>query len=96
MPQSAIDFVCGLSKSLIEGFGEARKHGLGNEIVEGIEKSRKKLFTIGFAIALAGTGFFLTLWGIASAIDTMFTMHGLGFVLIGVLAILGGAAEYRR
>lgn len=58
-----VDFLHGLSNSLLQGFGDMQKHGgLCNEIAEGIEKSRKKLFTIGVSIALAGIGFFLILW----------------------------------
>jgi hypothetical protein len=95
--QSIIDFLSGLSKSIIQGFSEALKHGgIGNSIEEGIEKFRKKLFTTGIAISLAGTGFFLILWGIASAIDAMFAMRGLGFVLIGLLGVLTGALVYKK
>ncbi len=96
MQQSTIDFLCGLSKTIIQGLGESQKHGIGNEVVEGIEKSRKKLFTIGVSVSLVATGFFLILWGISSAIDTMFAMHGFGFVLIGILAALTGALAYRK
>ncbi len=74
-----------------------QKHsGLGNEIAEGIEKSRKKLFTIGVSIALAGIGFFLILWGIASMIDTIFAMRGFGFVLAGIIAVLSGALAHKK
>ncbi len=93
--QDIIDFIHGLSESILHSFGE--KHGgLGNEIAEGIEKSRKKLFTIGISIALSGIGFFLILWGIASTIDTIFAMRGFGFVLVGIIAVLAGALEYKR
>ncbi len=95
--QDVVDFIQGLLDSIFHGFGEMQKHGgLGNEIAEGIEKSRKKLFTIGVSIALAGIGFFLILWGIASTIDTIFAMRGFGFVLVGIIAVLAGALEYRR
>ncbi|MCZ7357605.1 MAG: hypothetical protein O8C66_02535 [Candidatus Methanoperedens sp.] len=97
MQQSIIDFLSGLSKSIIEGFSEALKHsGIGNSIEEGMEKFRKKLFITGIAISLAGTGFFLILWGIASAIDAMFAMRGLGFVLIGLLGVLTGALVLKK
>ncbi len=97
MQQSIIDFLSGFSKSIIQGFGEALKHcGIGNSIEEGIEKFRKILFITGVAISLAGTGFFLILWGIASAIDAMFAMRGLGFVLIGLLGVLTGALIYKK
>ena len=88
MQRSIIDFLKGLSKSIIQGFIE--HSGIGNSIEESIEKSRKKLFNTGVAISLAATGFFLTLWGIASVIDAMFTMRGLGFVLIGLIGVLTG------
>ncbi len=96
MRQSTIDFLLGLSKTIILGLGESQKHGIGNELAEGIEKSRKKLFTIGISISLAATGFFLISWGIASAIDSMFAMRGFGFVLIGILAALTGALAYKK
>ncbi|MCE8425594.1 MAG: hypothetical protein J5U17_07435 [Candidatus Methanoperedens sp.] len=97
MQQSIIDFLSGLSKSIIEGLIEAQKHGgIGNSIEEGIEKSRKKLFITGVAISIAGTGFFLTLWGIASAIDARFAMRGLGYVLIGLLGVLTGSLVYKK
>ena len=97
MQQSIIDFLSSLSKSITQGFSEALKHGgISNSIEEGIEKFRKKLFITGVAISLAGTGFFLTLWGIASAIDNVFAMRGLGFVLIGLLGVLTGALVYKK
>lgn len=88
MQQGLIDFLSGFSKSMIQGFIE--HCGIGNSIEEGIEKFRKKLFITGVAISLAATGFFLTLWGIASAIDAVFSMRGMGFVLIGLLGVLTG------
>jgi hypothetical protein len=95
--QSIIDFLSGLSKSITQGFSEALTHGgIGNSIEEGIEKFRKKIFITGVAISLVATGFFLTLWGIASAIDAIFTMRGLGFVLIGLLGVLTGALVYKK
>jgi hypothetical protein len=93
--QDIIDFLSGLSKSIIQGFTEAQC-GISNSIEEGIEKSRKKIFIIGVAISLAATGFFLIFWGIASAIDAMFVMRGLGFVLIGLLGVLTGALVYKK
>jgi hypothetical protein len=95
--QSIIDVLSGLAKSMIQGFIEARKHyGIDNSIEEGIEKFSKKLFSIGIAISIAGTGFFLILWGIASAIETMFAMKGLGYVLIGLLGVLSGTLLYKK
>ncbi len=97
MYQSITDFLSGLSKSIIQGLNEAVKIGeIGNSIEEGVEKFRKELFITGIAISIAATGFFLTLWGIASAIDTMFAMRGLGFVLIGLLGILTGVLVYKK
>jgi hypothetical protein len=93
--QSIIDFLSGLSKSIIQGLTEAHS-GIGNSIEEAIEKFRKKLFITGVAISVAATGFFLVLWGIASAIDGMFAMRGLGFVLIGLLGVLTGVLVYKK
>ncbi|MCX9084036.1 MAG: hypothetical protein OIN87_04455 [Candidatus Methanoperedens sp.] len=95
MQQSIIYFISGLSKSIIQGFTEAQC-GIGNSIEDGLEKSRKKIFIIGVAISIVATGFFLIFWGIASAIDSMFVMRGLGFVLIGLLGVLIGALVYNR
>jgi hypothetical protein len=95
--KSIIDFLSGISKSIIQGLSEVLNlGGFCNSIDEGIEEFRKKLFITGVAIILAGTGFFLTLWGIASAIDAMFAMRGLGFVLIGLPGVLTGALVYRK
>ncbi len=97
MQQSIIDFLRGLSKSIIQGFIEAQKHGgIGKSIEEGIEIFRKKLIITGVAISIAATGFFLTLWGIASTIDEMFSMRGMGYVLIGLLGVLTGALIYKK
>jgi hypothetical protein len=95
VPQSIIDFLSGLSKSIIQGLSEAHDV-IGNSIEEKIEKVRKKIFITGVAISIAATGFFLILWGIASAIDTLFAMQGLGFVLIGLLGVLTGALVYKK
>jgi len=94
--QSIIDFFSGLSKSIIQGLNEVLIGGIDNSIEEGIEKFRKELFITGVAISIAGTGFFLILWGIASSIDTMFAMRGLGFVLIGLLGVLTGVLIYKK
>ncbi len=92
-----MDFLSGLSNSITHGFSEALKYGgIVNSIEDGIEKFRKKLFITGVAISLAATGFFLILWGIASAIDVMFSMRGLGYVLIGLLGVLTGALVYKK
>jgi hypothetical protein len=93
--QSIIDFLSGLSKSIIQGFTEA--HGeISNSVEECIEEFRKKLFITGVAISIVGVGFFMILWGIASAIDKMFAMKGLGYVLIGLLGVLTGALVYKK
>ena len=97
MHQSIMDFLNGFSKSIIQGLSEALKiGGIGNSIEESIEKFRKELFITGIAISIAATGFFLTLWGIASAIDAIFAMRGLGFVLVGLLGVLTGALVYKK
>ena len=97
MLHSIIDSLRGLSKSIIQGFIEAQKYGgIINSIEESIERFRKKLFITGVAISIAATGFFLILWGIASSIDIVFAMRGLGFVLIGLLGVLTGALLYKK
>ena len=97
MRQIIIDFLSGFSKSIIQGLSEVLNHsGICNSMDEGMEKFRKKLFISGVAISLAATGFFLTLWGIASAIDAMFAMRGLGYVLIGLIGVLTGALVYKK
>ena len=90
MQQSIIDFLSGLSKSIIQGFTEAHDV-IGNSIEEGIEKSRKKIFITGVAISITATGFFLIFCA-----DAMFVMRGLGFVLIGLLAVLTGRLYTRN
>ena len=94
MQQSITDFLSGLSKSISQGFIE--RDGIANSIEEGIKKSRKKIFVTGIAISIIATGFFLLFWGIASAIDAMFVMRGLGFVLVGLLGVLTGALVYKK
>ncbi len=95
--EDMVEFLRGLAHSLLQGFGEIQKNaGLGNEIVEGIKKSENKLFTIGVSIALTGIGLFLILWGIASLIDTIFAMRGIGFVLVGIIAALTGVIAYKK
>ncbi len=95
--QDIMDFLRGFLDSFLYSFRDMQKHGgLSNEIVEGIEKSRRKLFAIGVSIALAGIGFFLMLWGIASTIDAIFAMRGFGFVLVGIIAVLTGALAYKK
>ena len=85
MQQEVIDFIHGFSESIIHGLNE-QKHG----IKEDIEKSKNKLFIIVISITIFGTGIFATIWGIASYIDQRFVMQGLGFVLIGTIAMLAG------
>ena len=48
------------------------------------------------AISIAAIGFFLILWGIASAIDAIFAMRGMGYVLIGLLGVLTGTLVYKK
>ncbi len=63
---------------------------------EGFHKFSEKLLSITIAAALIATGFLLTLWGIATAIDTYFAMKGFGYVLIGLLASVTGALVYKK
>lgn len=94
MQQDIIDFIHGFSESIIHGLN-VQKHGIG----EDIEKSKNKLFIIVISITFFSTGTFMTIWGIASYIDQRFAMQGLGFVLIGIMAILTGvtiSALHRR
>lgn len=97
MQQSIIDFLNGFLNSIIQGLGEAlKKSGVDKSIEERIEKFRKKLLFTGMAISLIATGFFLIFWGIGSALDRIFAMRGLGFVLIGLLGVLTGALIYKK
>ncbi len=89
--QDIIDFLSGLSNSFIQGLSQPQRFD-----VESMEKTRMRIFRMGIAIALSGVGFFLILWGISSTIDTMFAMHGFGFVLVGIIAVLTGALTFRR
>lgn len=94
-------------KEFVEGFTEVFKilssdapklagDAIGKGIAEGVKKSSEKLFSVGIAIALIATGFFLLLWGIASALDAYFAMRGLGYVLIGIIALLLGAVVAKK
>jgi hypothetical protein len=95
--QNIVDFISGFSKSIVQGLGEAyKKSGVDKSIEENIEKLRKKLFITGVAMSIVATGFFLILWGIASAIDKTFVMKGLGFVLIGLIGVFVGAVVYSQ
>jgi hypothetical protein len=95
--QAIIDFISGLSRSITQGISEAQKNGgIGKILVHDMEKFRKEIFTTGVAISLVGAGFFLVLWGIASTIDEIFSMRGLGFVLIGLFGVLTGVLVYKK
>lgn len=96
MNQSVIDFLKGLLESIILGLSEDFKKSGINSLEDNIEKLRKKLVITGVAISIVATGFFLILWGVASAIDRIFVMRGLGFVLIGVLGVLTGMLIYKK
>lgn len=69
-------------------------------ITEGIKETTKKIsddiLSIGISIALIGAGLFLTIWGIATAIDRIFAMNGFGYVMIGIMAILTGIIYRKR
>lgn len=94
-----IESLGNISKIAIERFcSDTQKlasEAIVNGLTEGLEKSSGKFLTIGISIALLATGFFLALWGIASAIDTYFAMRGLGYVYIGALATVTGALIYK-
>jgi len=83
--------------SIIQGLGDAlKKSGIDSSIESHLEKFRKKLLVTGVAISMIVTGFFLIFWGIASAIDKIYAMGGLGFVLTGLLGVLAGALIYKK
>jgi hypothetical protein len=90
--QEIIDFIHGFSESIIHGLNKAQKYG----IEEDIEKSKMKLFIIAISITIVSTGIFATIWGIALYVDQRFAMQGLGFVLVGIIAILTGALLYKK
>lgn len=85
MQREVYDFIHGFSESVVNGL-HTQKHG----IEEDIGKSKNKLLVIVASIILAGTGIFMTIWGIASYIDQRFSMQGLGFVLVGIIVTLAG------
>lgn len=95
MQQGIIDFLSGFSNSIIQGLSKELKSGINDSIEENMEKFRKKLFITGIAISITAAGFFLFLWGIASTIDRIFAMRGLGFVLIGLLGVLAGVLVHK-
>jgi high-affinity K+ transport system ATPase subunit B len=87
--QEIIDFIHGFSESIIYSLNRAQHK---NEI----SKFKMKLFIIAISIAIVFVGIFVIIWGIASYVDTRFTMQGLGFVLIGIITILIGTLLYKR
>ncbi len=91
MRQDIIDFIHGFSESFMYGLN-AKKHGID----EDIEKSKGKLFAIAISIATIFVGILTIIWGVASYVDTRFTMQGLGFVIIGIIAILIGMIIYKK
>ncbi len=79
---------------MVQGLSEEAekrtKDIISDGIKEGIEKSSHKILSIGISIALIGAGFFLAIWGIGTTIDTIFSMKGSGYLLIGIMTILIG------
>ena len=101
MKQHVDQFLRGLFESIHSGVGETRLYNeieisIGKSIAAIIVKFRKELLSTVVAIVLVGTGFFLMLWGIASTVDAIFAMRGLGYVLIGLLGLLAGVVIYRK
>lgn len=92
MRQEIIDFIHGFSESVVCGLNKAERH----KIEEDIEKSKLKIFFIAISIATIGAGIFVTMWGIAYYIDQRFDMQGLGYVLVGMIAILTGTVLYKK
>lgn len=90
MRQYIIDFIHGFAESLIHNIGKT------HELSKDIEKSKAKIFSITIAIAMISAGIFLAIWGISSYIDSRFAMQGLGFVLVGTIAILIGIIIFKR
>jgi hypothetical protein len=88
------------SKLVIQGISQEIEKlvtsAIGTGVEEGLHKFSEKLLSITIAAALVATGFLLTLWGIATAIDTYFAMKGVGYVLIGLLASVTGALVYKK
>ena len=91
MRQEIIDFINGFSESIIRGINNEQKCRVG----ECIEKLKTKLFVIGISIAIVSIGIFVTIWGIASYIDQIFATQGIGFTLVGIIAILAGILIYK-
>jgi hypothetical protein len=88
------------SKLAIEWVSQETKKLVTSAVVagvaEGFHKFSEELLSVTIAAALIATGFLLTLWGIATAIDTYFAMKGVGYVLIGLLASVTGALVYKK
>lgn len=91
MRQEIIDFINGFSESIIRGINNEQKYGID----EYIEKLKTKLFVIGISITIVSTGVFMTIWGITSYIDQIFAIQGIGFILVGIIAILTGILIYK-
>jgi len=89
--QEIIDFINGFSESIIHGIKNEQNH----RIEEYIKKFKTKLFVIGISIVIVSTGFFMTIWGIASYIDQIFAIRGAGFISVGTIVILTGIVIYK-
>jgi hypothetical protein len=89
--QEISDFTKGFSDSITNGLSTQKQ-----EIGKYVEKSKTKLFVTVISIVISSVGVFITAFGIASYVDKRFAMQGLGFVLVGIMAILTGSLLYRR
>ncbi len=84
------DLMQGFSNTVIRELQDSIHEEINKQIDDAIEKSMKKMFIIGTAVSLIAIGSFLFLWGVASGIDKIFNMEGLGFVIFGIFGILIG------
>ncbi len=86
-------------KDIIQEFFKSMYDILHDEINrymdEFLKKSTRKLFSTGITVSIISIGLFLLFWGIASYIDMIFKMTGLGFILIGIIVTLIGMLSYQ-
>ncbi len=88
--ESAGSFMEGL-KSVLDIPGEIRRtiaDGVSAGIEAGMERGRKRMMASGARFAFLAIGVFFLAWGIAKVLDSYSQLPGLGYVVIGFVAVL--------